>query len=35
MIPKKTADISLAIDNLGWRPLIDLETGLQKTMRLF
>ena len=32
---KRRPDISLAIDNLGWRPLIDLETGLQKTIDYF
>jgi UDP-glucuronate decarboxylase len=32
---KRRPDISLASSKLGWKPVIDLETGLQKTINYF
>jgi UDP-glucuronate decarboxylase len=30
---QRCPDISVAIDKLGWKPVIDLDTGLQKTIK--
>ena len=32
---RRRPDISLASSKLGWNPVIDLETGLQKTINYF
>jgi UDP-glucuronate decarboxylase len=32
---RRSPDISLASSKLGWKPVIDLETGLQKTINYF
>ena len=29
LVPRRAADISRALDVLGWKPTIDLRTGMQ------